>query len=75
MFAKELIENRKRLNYCYCGLEAPFKLCCQPKLLDHSEVTSPETLVRARFSAYVERNADFLINTTLEEKRKDLNKE
>jgi SEC-C motif-containing protein len=48
---------------CHCGLPAPYGECCG-RFIDGAE-TAPtaEQLMRSRYSAFVEANADYLLAT------------
>lgn len=48
---------------CYCGNAAQFEQCCAPFLQGTAVPSTPEQLMRSRYSAYVLRNADYLITT------------
>jgi SEC-C motif domain protein len=60
---------------CYCGSAIPFKDCCQ-KYIDGSQ--KPPTalaLMKSRYSAYANHNADYLWNTTHISQREFYSKE
>jgi len=48
---------------CPCGSGAAFEKCCQPFLINAHSAPTPSTLMRSRYSAYVMKNADYLIAT------------
>lgn len=48
--------------HCFCGSKREFSHCCQPVLATQSS-TSPEQLMRSRFSAYCSKNIDYLVQT------------
>lgn len=50
-------------NCCFCGNSLPFSQCCQPYLDNQAIPETPEQLMRSRYSAYVTKNADYLIAT------------
>jgi SEC-C motif-containing protein len=55
---------------CYCDSGLEFKVCCG-KFLDKIEVPStPEELMRSRYSAYKIKNIDYLVETTHPDYRK-----
>lgn len=60
---------------CPCTSKKTFDQCCQPFLLGKKLPDTPEQLMRSRFTAYSEKRADYLISTTLEEKRGELDLE
>ena len=57
---------------CPCTSKKTFDQCCQPFLLGKKLPGTPEQLMRSRFTAYAEKRADYLISTTAEEKRGEL---
>lgn len=48
---------------CHCGIGESFKTCCGPLLKGEKKATSAEALMRARYSAFVEGDIDFIMNT------------
>ena len=55
-------------NQCPCGTGQPFQMCCGKY---HSGESTPETaeqLMRSRYTAYVNSNADYLVDTLHPEK-------
>lgn len=48
---------------CPCASGEPFEKCCQPFLTNKAFAPTPSTLMRSRYSAYVMKNADYLIET------------
>ncbi|MEI8633917.1 YchJ family metal-binding protein [Vibrio sp. PP-XX7] len=48
---------------CICGSQRHYKNCCQPIHLAHECATTPEQLMRARYSAYALGLVDFIIAT------------
>lgn len=56
---------------CPCGSEKPYLECCEPIITLKADYSTPEQLMRARYSAYAKGNIDFVLNTTIEEKRKE----
>ncbi len=45
---------------CHCGKKVAFADCCEPVLDDLAQAKSAEAVMRARYSAYVTGNIDFL---------------
>jgi SEC-C motif-containing protein len=56
---------------CYCGSSLSFEQCCQPYLNKESGAGSPETLMRSRYTAFVLKNMDYLIETQDPQTRQD----
>ena len=49
---------------CYCGSSTSFKECCGKFINLSQNPTSPEALMRSRYSAYATQAVDYLISTT-----------
>jgi len=54
---------------CPCGLNFPFTDCCGPLIRGVSYADTAEDLMRSRFTAYVEKNWNYLIQTTCADER------
>ena len=54
---------------CHCGSDKNFAVCCQPLLTGNEHAQTPEELMRSRYSAFCEGNADYLIRTRHASKR------
>ena len=48
---------------CPCGRDAAFATCCAPYLRGHAVPSTAEALMRSRYSAYVLRDARYLLST------------
>jgi len=48
---------------CHCGHERSFEQCCEPLILGHHQASTAEGLMRSRYSAFVERNMDYILKT------------
>lgn len=48
---------------CPCGSAVEYSLCCQPYLSGAQVAPDPSHLMRSRYSAFVMKDADYLINT------------
>jgi SEC-C motif-containing protein len=59
------------MSLCACGSELTAENCCQPVLADVKNAATAEALMRARYSAYVARDIDFIMNTTHPDGRAD----
>lgn len=57
---------------CPCTSKKTFDACCGPFLTGKKVPATPEQLMRSRFTAYALRKAEYLIATTAEEKRAEL---
>ncbi|MDH5391765.1 MAG: YchJ family metal-binding protein [Gammaproteobacteria bacterium] len=51
---------------CYCGSGELFEVCCQLRHLVHERADTAESLMRARYSAYVLGMTEFLNRTWLD---------
>ena len=47
---------------CSCGLAIPFKDCCGKFIYGSALPTTPEELMRSRYSAYVMKNAKYIFS-------------
>lgn len=56
---------------CFCGGSKPFSVCCGP-IIKGLKADSAEKLMRSRYSAYVTRAIDYIIETTYPSKRQGL---
>lgn len=56
---------------CPCGSKIDYLQCCEPVITRKVAASNPEQLMRARYSAYVKSEIDFIIFSTMEEKRKE----
>ncbi len=59
---------------CDCGSEKTYELCCEPLIRGERKAESPEALMRARYSAYVRGEIDFLIESQSPDKREELDR-
>jgi SEC-C motif-containing protein len=48
---------------CYCGSAQDFTSCCQPLLLGKKHASTPEQLMRSRFSAYCTHAISYIAQT------------
>ncbi|WP_339889416.1 YchJ family metal-binding protein [uncultured Flavobacterium sp.] len=55
---------------CYCSSDKTFKNCCESFLKQQITPTTPEQVMRSRYSAYVLHDADYLVATTHISERK-----
>ena len=60
---------------CYCGNPTEFEKCCEPYLKGLKNPSTAEELMRARYSAYVTGNIDFIESTHNLEKREGMDLE
>ena len=59
------------MTVCHCGSSRPFDECCGPVLSGERAAATAEALMRARYSAYVEKNLEFLQNSLHPQHRDD----
>lgn len=50
-------------NLCPCGSQKPYEACCEPYHL-HRDAPTCEALMRSRYSAFVFKRVDYLVETT-----------
>lgn len=62
------------IKYCPCGTGNRYLDCCGAYLQKKSNPSSPEALMRSRYTAYVEKNADYIRKTMKEPALKKYNK-
>lgn len=60
------------MSQCPCSSSTTFALCCEP-VLSGAPAVSPEALVRARYTAFVRKQFDFIERTHAPEVRDDFN--
>ena len=58
------------MSNCFCGYKLTFENCCHPLIERNKTATSPEQLMRSRYSAYCIQAADYLVATTHPSTRK-----
>lgn len=56
---------------CYCGKIERFEDCCNRFISGNSIPETAEELMRARYSAYVTKNIDFIINTCYKQVKRE----
>jgi SEC-C motif-containing protein len=49
---------------CPCGSGRPYDQCCGPLLDGKRPAASPEALMRSRYTAFVLKNFDYIVETT-----------
>ncbi len=55
---------------CFCGSKKLFSNCCQPFLEGRCNASTPELLMRSRYSAFCKKNIEYLIATSHPSRRK-----
>jgi SEC-C motif domain protein len=60
---------------CTCDTKKPFSECCEPVLKGARNPESPAELMRARYSAFVHHEIDFILNTVSPAKRKEFDRQ
>ncbi len=48
---------------CPCGSGKPFSSCCQPYIEGKENPSTPEALMRSRYTAYTQENIDYIEKT------------
>jgi SEC-C motif-containing protein len=59
------------MKICYCGNQMTFENCCQPFIDGSKKAPTATALMRSRYSAYANGNADYLVATTHSSTRKN----
>jgi SEC-C motif domain protein len=62
------------MTQCHCGSEKPFAECCEP-IIKGAPAPTAEALMRARYSAYVTCDIDFLKSSLAPSERHDFDPE
>ena len=57
---------------CHCDSMMPYELCCKPLIEGTKEAKTALALMRSRFSAHVEKEAAYILNTYAERARSTL---
>ena len=60
---------------CHCGQAKVFKDCCQPIIEGQVKASSPEKLMRSRYSAYCENQFDYILNTYAKSRKNTLSRQ
>ena len=61
----------KKFDKCPCGSGSAFEECCGGILAERRTARTAEELMRSRYTAYVVKNVDYLVRTTLPSVRTD----
>jgi len=48
---------------CPCGSTLPLELCCSPIISQQARASTPEVLMRSRYTAYALNKADYIYST------------
>lgn len=56
-------ENQLESGLCPCGSGKLYSECCEPIIRDSTKAETAEHLMRARYSAYVKQEIDFLLDS------------
>ena len=52
------------MTQCYCCSSLPFEQCCAPLLNNTQKATTPEALMRSRYSAFCTGNVKYLLHSS-----------
>ena len=52
-----------KINHCPCGTKKNYSVCCEPIHHNHALATTPELLMRSRYSAHVKQLTQYIIDT------------
>jgi SEC-C motif domain protein len=61
----------KNMEMCPCGSQIAYNECCEPYITGKVPAPTAEKLMRARYTAYAKTAIDFIMSSTIEEKRKE----
>lgn len=59
---------------CPCGRGKSYAECCEPVILGIRSAQTAEELLRSRYAAYVKTEVDYIIETTLPQKREQIDR-
>jgi SEC-C motif-containing protein len=59
------------MELCPCGSNLAYSECCEPFITAKKNASTAEQLMRARYTAYAKQSIDYILTTTLEEKRSE----
>ena len=62
-------------NPCPCGSQNDFATCCEPIIRDKTKATTPEALMRARYTAYTHSDVDFLYDSSTDKVKGEFDRE
>ncbi|MDR0495120.1 MAG: YchJ family protein [Treponema sp.] len=60
------------MKMCPCGSGRVYSECCEPYISGKSRAPTAEALMRSRYSAYVEHEIDYIINTCVHRDKDDI---
>jgi SEC-C motif-containing protein len=60
---------------CPCGSGLSYSACCQPCISGKAKAPTAEALMRSRYTAYVEHEIDYILNTCVQRGKKDIDPE
>lgn len=63
------------LSPCPCGSQKKYSECCGPLLSGEKFATTPEALMRSRYTAFTEKNIDYLFSSMTEELQQETDRE
>jgi SEC-C motif-containing protein len=60
------------MKQCPCGSGRVYGDCCQPYIAGKAKAPTAESLMRSRYTAYVEHEIDYIINTCVHRGKSDI---
>lgn len=66
---------QKQLLTCPCGSQKNYSECCEPLLSGQKIASTPEALMRSRYTAFIEKNVDYLFSSMTPELQLDTDRE
>ena len=60
------------MKQCTCGSGRLYTECCEPYISGRAKAPTAESLMRSRYSAYVEHAIDYIINTCVHRGKEDI---
>jgi len=59
------------MDNCPCGSQKTYEQCCEPYISGTEKAPTAEALMRARYSSYSKVAVEFILTSTIEEKRNE----
>ena len=63
------------LSICPCGSQNNYAECCEPLITGQKAADTPEALMRSRYTAFAEKNIDYLFSSMTPELQQETDRE
>lgn len=71
MIASILIDRGGEMTVCPCGSEKTYTKCCGPLIKGTEKASTPEQLMRSRYTAFTQADVDYIAHTMKGRARRD----